>query len=70
LLATEPVTSEEAGVLLEENGFSKRDDSELQLTAATVMIANAATRGHASERRGSTTLRIGATHSNATQVEW
>src|SRR5712692_3645646 len=63
-LATEPVTSllllDEA-VRLEPKGSLalKREDSELQLTAATAITAKMAKRDHGGERRCSATLGIG-----------
>src|SRR5947199_7921362 len=65
LLATEPVTSllpPDDAERLEPNGSLtlKRDDSELQLTAATAITAKMAKRGHEGERKCSTALRIGS----------
>src|SRR5665213_1928006 len=55
---TEPVTSLVADLV--RNGLDvKRWVSELQLTAATEMVARTATRNTRSERPGSTTQRIG-----------
>jgi hypothetical protein len=57
--ATEPVTSLEGACARELKGSVKRVDSELQLTANSEIAATMAGRDHGSERRGSTTQRIG-----------
>jgi hypothetical protein len=68
--ATEPVTSF-AGASFDwacdRNGLElKRAVSELQLTAAIEIVAMTATRYQRSERPGSSTQRIGLSHSYAT----
>src|SRR5262245_15029019 len=55
---TEPVTSL-AELLERKKLLSKRCVSELQLTAATEIVARTARRNQRSERKGSTTRRIG-----------
>src|SRR4051812_17932051 len=67
---TEPVTSFAGAWTLEDDrkirSDSKRWVSELQLTAATEIDASTARRNNRSERPGSSTRRIGLSHSYAT----
>src|SRR6266404_6757207 len=58
--ATEPVTSLDGAWVCERNGlYWNRCVSELQLTAATEIVARTAKRNTLSERPGSSTQRIG-----------
>ena len=61
LLATEPVTSFDGacGLGRKDLSDSNRWVSELQLTAATEIVARTARRNNRSERPGSSTQRIG-----------
>ena len=68
--ATEPVTSFDGAWVCDRNGlFWNRAVSELQLTAATEIVARTARRNTLSERPGSTTQRIGFP-TRTQQDEW
>ena len=56
---TDPVFSCAGAWACERNGLLNREVSELQLTAATEIVARMAKRNTDSERPGSTTRRIG-----------